>query len=89
MREMRAISFVTKLIDDGHVNGNRLRRLFIHSIFADDVMTKLGVSSKLNADWSFLLHLQEAGRNHADQWIDACFDRLGVASTVDIRTQYL
>jgi NTE family protein len=89
MREMRAISFVTKLIDDGYINGNRLRRLLIHSISADEVMKKLGVSSKLNADWDFLLHLHEAGRSHADAWIEANFERLGVESTVDIRAQYL
>src|SRR5437016_6041326 len=32
MREMRAINFVTKLIDDGKVNGEGLRRLLVHSI---------------------------------------------------------
>jgi NTE family protein len=89
MREMRAISFVTKLIDDGKVIGDGLRRLLIHSISADEVMQKLGVSSKLNADWDFLVHLHEAGRAYADAWVVENFDRLGVESTVDIRAQYL
>jgi NTE family protein len=89
MREMRAISFVTKLIDDGRVGGDDLRRLFIHSISADAVMATLGVSSKMNADWDFLLHLRDAGRTHAEAWIAASFDRLGRESTVDIREQYL
>jgi NTE family protein len=89
MREMRAISFVSKLIDDGEICSNRLRRVLIHSISADDVMSKLGVSSKLNADWDFLLHLQAAGRSYADAWITANFDRLGRESTVDIHQQYL
>jgi len=89
MREMRAINFVTKLIDDGKVDGDNLRRLFVHSISADEVMVKLGVSSKLNADWDFLLHLHEAGRTCADAWIAASYDRLGLESTADIRSQYL
>ena len=89
MREMRAISFVTKLIDDGRVSGEDLHRLFIHSISADAVMGKLGVPSKMNADWDFLLHLHAAGRAHAEAWIAASFDRLGWESTVDIREQYL
>ena len=89
MREMRAINFVTKLIDDGKVDGDSLRRLFVHSISADEVMVKLGVSSKLNADWDFLLHLHEAGRTYADSWIAASYDRLGLESTADIRSQYL
>jgi NTE family protein len=52
-------------------------------------MVKLGVSSKLNADWDFLLHLHEAGRTYADAWIAASYDRLGRESTADIRQQYL
>jgi NTE family protein len=89
MREMRAIHFVTKLIDDGKINGDGLRRLRVHSISADEVMAKLGVSSKLNADWDFLLHLHEAGRARTEAWIAASFDRLGRESTTDIRQQYL
>jgi NTE family protein len=89
MREMRVISFVTRLIDERMVKGNCLNRLYIHSIAADKVMKKLGVSSKLNAEWDFLLHLHAAGRQHADAWIEESFDRLGMESTVDIRTQYL
>jgi len=89
MREMRAINFVTKLIDDGRVNGEGLRRLLVHSIAADEVMVKLGVSSKLNADWDFLVHLHAAGRSYTEAWIAANFDRLGRESTTDIRQQYL
>ena len=34
----------------------------IHSIAAEDFMQKLGVNSKMNADWEFLTHLRDAGR---------------------------
>jgi NTE family protein len=89
MREMRAISFVTRLLDERLVDGGRLKRVFIHSISADEVMKKLGASTKLNADWGFLAHLHAAGRRYADAWIGNCFDRLGVECTIDIRSQYL
>ena len=89
MREMRAIAFVTKLIDDGKLDGNEVKRMLIHAIDADDVMRELGVASKLNADWSFLTHLQKTGRDRAQAWIDKNFDSLGVDSTVDIRGIYL
>jgi NTE family protein len=89
MREMRAISFVTRLVDERLVGGGHLKRQYIHSISADPVMKKLGASTKLNADWSFLTYLHAAGRQYADVWIEECFDRLGVESTVDIRAQYL
>jgi NTE family protein len=89
MREMRAISYVTRLLDERLVDSDRLKRVFIHSISADAVMKKLGASTKLNVDWGFLAHLHAAGRRYAHAWIGECFDRLGAESTVDIRAQYL
>lgn len=65
MREMRAIDFVTRLIDGGAANGLNLKRMLIHSISADDIMLGLGVASKLNADWGLLTDLRDAGRARA------------------------
>jgi NTE family protein len=89
MREMRAISFVTPLINERLVDRRCLKRLFIHTISADAVVKKLGASTKLYAQWGLLTYLQTAGRQHANAWIEKCFDRLGVESTVDIRAQNL
>jgi NTE family protein len=88
-REMRAIAFVTKLIDDGKVPDGDLKRMLIHAIEADDMMQALGPTSKLNADWDFLIHLHDIGRKRADAWIEAHLDMVGVESTVDIRAKYL
>ena len=89
MREMRAIAFVTRLIEAGSVADPSLKRMYIHAIAADEVMQKLSVMSKLNADWEFLTHLRDDGRTFAKQWLDANFDRLGRESTVDVATRYL
>ena len=89
MREMRAISFVTKLIDDGSIADGRMKRMFVHSIEADEFMRKLGVSSKLNPDWEFLTHLRDVGRESAESWIEANFDSVGERSTVDVEQRYL
>jgi NTE family protein len=89
MREMRAISFVTRLIEDGAIADMRLKRMLIHSISADDVMSELGVASKLNGDWEFLTYLRDVGRDRAGQWLEQNYDRLNVESTVDIRDRYL
>lgn len=89
MREMRAIAFVTKLIDDGAVGEGSMKRMLVHAIEADDFMRGLGVASKLNADWEFLTHLRDAGRSRAEAWLDASFERLGRESTIDIRATYL
>ena len=89
MREMRAIAFVTKLIDDGKILDNSMKRMLIHGIDATDVITELAALDELNADWDNLTHLMKVGRARADAWIEKNFDRLGDESTVDIRDEYL
>jgi NTE family protein len=89
LREMRAIRFVTRLIDDGTVVDGSLRHMRIHSIAADDVIAKLSIASKLDADWEFLTSLRDTGRERAEQWLAAHFDRIGVESTVDLQAVYM
>jgi NTE family protein len=89
MREMRAIDFVTKIIDSGAADALKLKRMNIHAISADDIMVDLGVASKLNADWSFLTDLRDAGRDRADRWLAVNGHRIGKESTVDIHATYL
>ena len=67
MREMRAISFVTRLVDSGFDDNGRLKKMLIHCIDAEEHMRNLGVSSKLNASWDFLTHLHELGRDHGSE----------------------
>ena len=89
MREMRAIVFVTGLIERGKLSDQEFKRMLIHSIRADEVMSGYDVSSKLNCDWSFLTELRDAGRAHAGLWLQQHFDALGVRSSVDLRQEFL
>jgi NTE family protein len=89
MREMRAIAFVTKLIDSGELKSENMRKVLIHGIEAEDVMRKLGVTSKLNGDWNFLTHLRDLGRDSAGKWLERNFDQINRESTIDIRAKYL
>ena len=89
MREMRAIIFVSGLIESGKLAGKDMKHMLMHSISADEVMIELGVNSKLNADWEFLQHLKDTGRAHAEAWLEANYEHIGVRSSVDIRKQYL
>ena len=59
---MRAIAFVTSLIDHGKLSEDEAKRMLIHSIRADEEMAHHGIPSKLNAEWSFLTHLRDKGR---------------------------
>jgi NTE family protein len=89
MREMRAIAFVTKLVEDDKINGNSLKKMLIHGIMAEEVMNELSVASKLNADLEHLLRLRKIGRDTADNWLSQNFEDIGRKSTVDIHARYL
>lgn len=89
MREMRAISFVTDLIDAGKLDTKTYKRINVHWIEAEQQMKGLGVSSKMNARMDFLLHLKAIGREVADAWIAAHFDAIGHRSTIDIKEKFL
>jgi NTE family protein len=52
-------------------------------------MQALSVGSKLNADRYLVNKLMKVGRERADVWIAANFDRLGKQSTIDIHEKYL
>ncbi len=89
MREMRAISFVSHLIDDGQLADDKHRRMLIHSIQDDKFMTSLGVTSKLNSDWRFLKELRDVGRACAGQWLEEHVDDVGVRTTTDIKSAFM
>jgi NTE family protein len=87
MREMRAVAYVTQLIDEGKLAGGK--RMFIHSLEAEDIIRELSGSSKMNADWKFLTHLFDLGRERMDAWLVANFNLIGVETTADIKSRYL
>jgi NTE family protein len=89
MREMRAVEFVTRLIDEGALDGEKYQRMRIHSIRDDAEMAQLGVATKLNPDWDFLCRLRDAGRRKAEEWLEANFDRIGRESSVDLAELFL
>jgi NTE family protein len=89
MREMRAIAFVSSLIERGKLSADEFKLMLIHSIRADEEMARHSVSSKLNADWGFLTHLREQGRAHAGKWLEEHFGQIGRESSVDLRAEFL
>jgi NTE family protein len=89
MREMRAVEFVTRLIDEGALDKRQYNRIRIHSIRDDAEMCQLGVATKLNPDWDFLCRLRDAGRHRAAAWLDESLDEVGARSTVDLASVFL
>ena len=89
MREMRAIDFVQRLIDDGVISPDRWKRMRVHSIRDDDTMRAFGVATKLAPDWAVISELREAGRRTADDWLKASKANIGKRDSVDIRADFL
>ena len=89
MREMRAVSFMNKLITDFGMSDPSMKQVMIHSISDDVFMNKLQAVSKYNADWDFIVYLRDEGRRCASDWLAQSFCKLGVESTVDIGQNYL
>ncbi|MDJ0895884.1 MAG: patatin-like phospholipase family protein [Alphaproteobacteria bacterium] len=85
MAEFRAISFVSRLIDEGRLEATDYKQVLMHRISADEHLKPLSASSKLNAEWAFLQHLFEIGRNSSEAWLKEAYPALGQHSTVDVR----
>ena len=83
LRELRAVKFVTKLIEEGRLDQEEYMRVYVHRI-ASEELTPLSSSSKLNGEWKFLRHLREIGHRSAKAWIDAHIDDLGHRDTIDV-----
>jgi NTE family protein len=86
--ELRAIEFVSRLIDEGRLphgtGAGQYRRIKLHRISLDDAFRKLSADSKLNSDYDFFVMLRNGGRRAARNFLDAHFDDIGVKSTVDL-----
>lgn len=89
MREMRAIDFVNRLVARGFDEGGRLKKVLLHCIDAEDEMSNLGVSSKLNVGREFLKRLFELGRKRADDFLSEHFDKIGKESSTSIKERFL
>lgn len=89
MREMRAIAFVSRLVEEDTLDDRRYRKMLIHSIRDDEEMNHHGVASKLDPDWGFLRHMRNTGRKAAGTWLAEHVDKVGHASSIDVGATFL
>jgi NTE family protein len=85
LRELRAVDFVTRLIDDGRMEGTGYRRVLMHAIGDEKTLSDLGASSKFNVEPEFIDMLFGHGRDAAENWLRTSFRHVGTRSTVNIR----
>jgi NTE family protein len=91
LRELRAIDFVRRLIEEGMLKEDakmRLRNIRVHSVRSDKGAMRFGAATKYDVDWGFLNELKEEGAKAAREFLDAHFDAVGVRSSVDIRKMF-
>ncbi|ODT54800.1 patatin-like phospholipase family protein [Bosea sp. (in: a-proteobacteria)] len=85
LRELRAIAFVNRLIDAGKLSTADYKRVLMHRIDGGAPLAQLTSSSRLRAEWDFLLRLRDMGRNAAKRWLKRNYDAIGKQGTVDLK----
>jgi NTE family protein len=89
VREMRAISFISDLIDSGMLDSKKIKRVYMHVVKDENVFQDLGWSSKLNTEWEFLTYLFEKGRDAAEAWIEEHYEDIGHKTTAQLEEQFV
>ena len=87
MSELRGITFVGKLIDEGKLprgtGTGQYRRINVHRVALTGSAHTLDKASRLNTDYDFFDMLRTNGRRAARRFLDAHYDDIGVRSSVD------
>jgi NTE family protein len=80
--ELRALTAISRRIDEGHARPDALRSILLHAIEADEILAGLSAASRVNTDWDFLTGLRDLGRAQAQAWLAGGFDSLGQRATL-------
>ncbi len=84
LRELRAIEFVQRLLEDGTMPSGGMARVNVHMIADDDLMAKLSVATKLVPNAAVIATLHDAGYGAADRFLAKHRADIGVKSSVDL-----
>jgi NTE family protein len=85
VRELRHAEFINERLRAGDLKGTGYREVFLHRVGGGDELQSFTASTKLNAEWAFLKHLRDIGREAATQWLERHCDDVGVRSTINAR----
>ena len=88
LRELRAIEFVQRLIDEGTVTSDKMSRVRIHMIADDVLMAKLSATTKMVANPYVIRELKDAGTAAAEEFLRSDVDNIGKTSSVDLREMF-
>ncbi|UWQ30640.1 patatin-like phospholipase family protein [Leisingera sp. M523] len=88
LRELRAINFVQRLLEDGTLEAGRMKQVRVHMIADDDLMTQLSVTTKLFPVPQILARLKQAGRDAAENFLAQDGENVGVRSSTDLPAMF-
>ena len=88
LHELRAVEFVTRLIEEGKLSTKDYKRVFMHRLHGGHDLDAFAASSRLNAKWEFFKELKDLGRSAARNWLSENYEAIGHKSTLDLRGAY-
>ena len=77
------MALLRQVADPGNIEGAQWAGMRIHRI-GSEMLTELGASSKLNAEWEFFTLLHDEGRRSAQVFLETHARDLGSRSTLNI-----
>jgi len=83
MKELRMIALLRQAADPGQGEGARWAGMRTHRIMTDN-LAEFGASSKLNAEWEFLVMLKAEGRKSTADFLTSHGADLGRKSSADL-----
>ncbi len=88
LREMRAIRFVKRLLENGSLTRGSMKDVNVHMIADDTLMTDLSVATKILPNPVTLERLRKAGFEAADQFVSKHGDKIGREGSVDLAEMF-
>jgi NTE family protein len=83
LKELRMMALLRQVANPGDSEGAQWAGMRIHRV-ASEMLTELGASSKLNAEWEFFSLLHDEGRRSAQVFLENHASDLGRRSTLDL-----
>jgi NTE family protein len=91
MSELRAVEFVTRLVDEGRLPRGtapgEYRRINMHRIVLEDVGDAIDNTSQSKNDYEFFTMLHKLGQRAARRFLDAHFDDIGLRGTINLQKE--
>ncbi len=87
LRELRAVKFVSDLIDEGKLSPDEYKRVRMHRIDGGQELQAITASSRAATDWAFLKHLRDLGRAAARTWLKENYAAIGKRSSLDLASE--